>query len=119
MLHNLRWLFLGSPLPKQQENLERLDNPRALAIFSPDALSSIAYANQEIFLGLVVAGSAALGFSFPIALAVVVLLVILSLSYYQIIQGYPIGGGSFIVASENLGTYFGLVAAAALLLDYL
>jgi len=119
MLPRLRWLFLGSPLPTQQEALERLDKPRALAFFSPDALSSVAYANQEIYLGLVAAGSVALGFSFPIALAIVGLLVILSSSYYQTIQGYPSGGGSYIVASENLGTSFGLVAAAALMLDYL
>ena len=119
MLHRLRWLILGSPLPTHQEHLERLDNPRALAVFSPDALSSIAYSNQEIFLGLVVAGSAGLVFSFPISIAIAGLLVILSLSYYQTIYGYPSGGGSYIVARENLGTFFGLLAAAALLLDYL
>lgn len=119
MLNRLRWFLLGSPLPTQQEHLERLDKIRALAVFSPDALSSIAYANQEIFLGLVVAGSAALTLSFPISLAIVGLLVILSLSYYQTIQGYPTGGGSYVVARENLGTSFGLVAGAALLLDYL
>jgi len=119
MLHRLRVLLLGSPLPTQQEQLERLDKFRALAVFSPDALSSIAYANQEIFLGLVVAGSAALTLSFPISLAIVGLLVILTLSYYQTIQGYPSGGGSYIVARENLGTFFGLLGGAALLLDYL
>ncbi len=119
MLHRLRWMLLGTPLPTQQENTERLDKVRALAVFSPDALSSIAYANQEIYLGLVVAGSAALAYSFPISLAIVGLLVILSLSYFQTIQGYPSGGGSYIVASENLGTIYGLVAAGALLLDYL
>ena len=119
MMQRLRWLLLGSPLPTQQEHLERLDNKRALAVFSPDALSSIAYSNQEIFLGLVVAGSAGLVFSFPISIAIAGLLVILSLSYYQTIHGYPSGGGSYIVARENLGTYFGLFAAAALMLDYL
>ncbi len=119
MLHRLRWLLLGTPLSTEQENFERLNNPRALAVFSPDALSSIAYANQEIFLGLAIAGNLALGLSFPIALAIVGLLVILSLSYYQTIQGYPTGGGSYIVARENLGTNYGLIAAAALLLDYL
>lgn len=118
-MHRLRWLLLGSPLPTQHEHLKRLDNKRALAVFSPDALSSIAYSNQEIFLGLVVAGSAGLAFSFPISLAIAGLLVILSLSYYQTIHGYPSGGGSYVVARENLGTFFGLLAAAALLLDYL
>lgn len=119
MLQRIRWWLLGSPLPTQQEYLEKLDNPRALAVFSPDALSSIAYANQEIYLGLAIAGSAALAYSFPISLVIVGLLVILSLSYYQTIQGYPTGGGSYIVARENLSTFFGLVAGAALLLDYL
>ena len=119
MLHRIRWILFGSPLPTQQEQNERLDNFKALAVFSPDALSSIAYANQEIYLGLVVAGSAALLLSFPIALAITGLLIILSLSYYQTIHGYPSGGGSYIVAKENLGVYFGLIAGAALLLDYL
>jgi amino acid transporter len=119
MLHRLRRWLLGSPLPTQQEHTARLDIPRALAVFSPDALSSIAYANQEIYMGLAIAGSAALAYSFPISLAIVGLLVILSLSYYQTIQGYPTGGGSYIVARENLGETFGLVAGAALLLDYL
>lgn len=119
MFHRLRWLLLGAPLPTGQEQSRRLDNIRALAVFSPDALSSIAYANQEIYLGLAIAGSAALSYSFPIALAIAGLLVILSLSYFQTIHGYPSGGGSYIVARENLGTFFGLTAGAALLLDYL
>lgn len=119
MFQRIRWWLIGSPLPTQQEHLERLDNPRALAIFSPDALSSIAYANQEIYIGLAVAGSAALGYSFSIALVIVGLLIILSLSYYQTIRGYPSGGGSYIVARENLSTFLGLIAGAALLLDYL
>ncbi|UCD98377.1 MAG: APC family permease [Chloroflexota bacterium] len=119
MFQRLRWLIFGSPVPTYHEHLKRLDNPRALAVFSPDALSSIAYSNQEIFLGLAIAGGTALSLSFPIAIAIAGLLVILSLSYYQTIQGYPTGGGSYIVAKTNLGTYFGLVAAAALLIDYL
>jgi amino acid transporter len=97
----------------------RLNKVRALAAFSPDALSSIAYANQEIYLGLVVAGSAALSLALPIGLAITGLLVIVALSYYQTIHGYPSGGGSYVVARENLGTLPGLVAAAALLVDYL
>jgi amino acid transporter len=96
-----------------------LNKARALAAFSPDALSSIAYANQEIYLGLVVAGSAGLALAWPIALAIAGLLVIVALSYYQTIQGYPSGGGSYIVAHENLGTFAGLIAAAALLIDYI
>ena len=96
-----------------------MNKVRALAAFSPDALSSIAYANQEIYLGLVVAGSAGLSLAWPVGLTISGLLVIVALSYFQTIHGYPSGGGSYVVARENLGTLPGLVAAAALLIDYL
>jgi amino acid transporter len=119
MLNKIKYSLIGSPLSTQQVAHRRLNKIRALAAFSPDALSSLAYANQEIYLGLVVAGSAGLALSLPIALAITALLVILALSYFQTIHGYPSGGGSYIVARENLGTVPGLVAAAALLLDYL
>jgi amino acid transporter len=119
MLNKIKYWLIGSPLTTQQFAHRRLNKIRALAAFSPDALSSIAYANQEIFLGLVVAGSAGLALSIPIALAITALLVILALSYFQTVHGYPSGGGSYIVARANLGTLPGLVAAAALLLDYL
>lgn len=119
MLTRLKNVLIGSPLPTQQLGEKRLNKIRALAAFSPDALSSIAYANQEIYLGLVVAGSAGLGLAWPIGLAITILLVMVALSYFQTIQGYPSGGGSYIVARENLGTLPGLVAAAALLIDYL
>jgi amino acid transporter len=92
---------------------------RALAAFSPDALSSIAYANQEIYLGLVLAGSAGLGLAWPIGLTIVGVLFIVAISYFQTIHAYPSGGGSYIVARSNLGTVLGLVAAAALLIDYI
>ena len=118
MLHRLRDLFLGSPLPTYELADNRLNKIRALAAFSPDALSSIAYANQEIYLGLIIAGTAGLSLAFPIGLAIVSLLVIVAFSYSQTIAGYPSGGGSYIVARENLGTIPGLVAAAALLIDY-
>ena len=114
----LRAALLGSPLPTRMMKEERLDKIRALAALSPDALSSITYANQEIYLGLVVAGTAALSLSIPIAIAITALLVILTLSYSQTIQAYPTGGGSYTVASENLGKLPGLTAAAALLIDY-
>jgi amino acid transporter len=119
MLSRVKHLLLGSPLPTQQLAHERLNKTRALAAFSPDALSSIAYANQEIYLGLIVAGSAGLALSLPIGLAITGLLTLVALSYFQTIHGYPSGGGSYIVARENLGTLPGLVAAAALLMDYL
>lgn len=111
------WL-IGSPLPTQQATEERLNKTRALAAFSPDALASIAYANQEIFLGLVAAGAAGLIYSLPIALVIAGLLGIVGLSYFQTIHAYPNGGGSYTVARENLGILPGLVAAGALLIDY-
>src|SRR5512136_290546 len=118
MLDNLRHFFIGLPLPTQRLASERLNKVRALAAFSPDALSSIAYANQEIFLGLVVAGAIGLHYAWPIGIAITVLLGVLALSYYQTIHAYPSGGGSYTVARENLGALPGLIAAAALLIDY-
>jgi amino acid transporter len=119
MLDKLKYFLIGAPLPSQMMAEKRLNKVRALAAFSPDALSSLAYANQEIFLGLVIAGSAGLSLQFPIALAITILLCVVALSYAQTIRGYPSGGGSYIVARENLGTYPGLVAGGALLLDYI
>ena len=117
-MQTLRDLLTGPPLPTREIETERLNKIRALAAFSPDALSSIAYANQEIYLGLVVAGAAGLAYSWPIALVIVGLLAILTLSYSQTIPTYPSGGGSYTVAHENLGSTLGLIAAAALLIDY-
>src|SRR5512145_1334874 len=118
MLHHLHHWLIGSPLPTKMLHGERLDRVRALAILSPDALSSIAYANQEIYLGLLVAGAAGLSMSIEIALAVAILLGILAISYMQTIGAYPTGGGSYVVARENLGQGIGLIAAAALMIDY-
>lgn len=118
MLNAIRHLLIGSPLPTRQLGERRLSGARALAAFSPDALSSIAYANQEIFLGLVVAGSAGLALSWPVSLAIAALLVLVAISYFQTIHAYPSGGGSYVVARENLGLRAGLLAAAALLVDY-
>lgn len=117
-MNHLRELLVGSPLPTHQLSGERLNRVRALAAFSPDALSSIAYANQEIYLGLVVAGAAGLVYSWRIGLAIALLLAIVAFSYRQTIHEYPSGGGSYVVARENLGALAGLVAAAALLIDY-
>lgn len=119
MLDHLWHLIVGSPLPTQSLSGERLNKIRALAAFSPDALSSIAYANQEIYLGLALAGSAGLALAWPIGLAITGLLLIVALSYFQTIHGYPSGGGSYVVARENLGTIPGLIAAAALIVDYI
>ena len=119
MLTRLKDLLIGPPLPTQALHDKKLNKIRALAAFSPDALSSIAYANQEIYLGLVVAGSAGLVLAWPIGLAITGLLVIVALSYYQTIHAYPSGGGSYVVARDNLGAIPGLVAGAALLIGYL
>jgi amino acid transporter len=119
MFNKLRYWLIGPPLQTQEMGEKRLNKIRALAAFSPDALSSIAYANQEIYLGLVVAGSAGLLLSWPVGIAITVLLTIVALSYFQTIHGYPSGGGSYVVARENLGTLAGLIAASALLIDYL
>lgn len=119
MFNRLKDFLIGPPLPTRQLGEKKLNKIRALAAFSPDALSSIAYANQEIYLGLVVAGSAGLGLAWPIGLAITGLLVIVAISYYQTIHGYPSGGGSYVVARDNLGTKMGLIAGSALLIDYL
>ncbi len=112
-----RWL-LGRPLATAQASHERLSNPVALAIFSSDPLSSVAYATEEILLVLVLAGTVALHYSIGISLVIVGLVAILTASYRQTIYAYPSGGGAFVVAKSNLGEAPGLVAAAALLIDY-
>ena len=119
MLKKFRSTLIGSPFLSDKSGDKRLNKIQAMAAFSPDALSSIAYANQEIFLGLAVAGSNGLSLQFPIALAIGVLLAIVALSYAQTIHGYPSGGGSYVVARENLGILPGLVAGGALILDYI
>lgn len=118
MLSHLKDLIIGPVLPTQASSQQQLNKIRALAAFSPDALSSIAYANQEIYLGLVVAGSAGLAYAWPIGLTIAGLLVVVALSYYQTIHAYPSGGGSYIVARANLGIIPGLIAGASLLIDY-
>ncbi len=115
---SLRRLLLGDPLATSQAIHERLTKAKALAVFSSDALSSVAYATEEILLALVLAGTAAAGLVWPIALVIAALLAIVATSYYQTIHAYPSGGGSYIVSHDNLGELPGLVAAAALLTDY-
>lgn len=115
----LRDLLIGKPLPTSQLVEKKLNKIRALAAFSPDALSSIAYANQEIYLGLIVAGSIGLGLLTKIGLAITFLLFVVAISYHQTIHAYPSGGGSYTVAKANLGTLPGLAAASALIVDYI
>ena len=117
-LYRLKRLFVGTPLPTAQQRHERLGKATALAVFASDALSSVAYATEEILLVLILAGSAALSYSLPIAIAIAILIAIVVSSYRQTIRAYPQGGGAYIVSKDNLGTFAGLVAGAALLIDY-
>ena len=117
-LHNLKRLFVGTPLPTAQSRHERLGKATALATFASDALSSVAYATEEILLVLIMAGSVALSYSLPIGIAIALLIAIVVSSYRQTILAYPKGGGAYIVSKDNLGVLPGLIAAAALLIDY-
>jgi len=114
----LKRMLVGPPMPLAQARHERLRKRVALAVFSSDALSSVAYATEEILLIAVLAGTAALHLSVPISIAITALLAIVAISYQQTIYAYPSGGGSYIVARANLGPVAGLIAAAALLVDY-
>ncbi|HJV57900.1 MAG TPA: amino acid permease, partial [Methylomirabilota bacterium] len=110
----LKRLVVGAPMSLAQARHERLSKTVALAVFSSDAMSSVAYATEEILLILVLAGTAAAHLTVPIALAITGLLMVVSVSYQQTIHAYPSGGGSYIVSRANLGPGPGLVAAAAL-----
>ena len=132
-MQSLRRILLGRRLSSDETQHTKISNPIALAVFSSDALSSVAYATQEIMASLSgsllhLAGGAALagaaghaifGWSIPVALGIVGLLVILAFSYRQTILAYPGGGGAYIVAKENLGDVAALTAGASLLLDYI
>ena len=112
-----RWL-VGDPLKTAQAGDERLSKILALAIFSSNAISSVAYATEEILLVLILAGTAAIAWSIPVSFAILFLVVVLTISYRQIIYEYPEGGGAYIVARNNLGKLPALIAAAALMIDY-
>jgi amino acid transporter len=112
-----RWL-VGDPIKTAQAAHERLSKRLALAIFSSNSISSVAYATEEILLVLILAGTAALAWSIPVSLAILFLVIVLTISYRQIIYEYPQGGGAYIVARSNLGEMPALIAAAALMIDY-
>ncbi len=112
----LKHFLIGKPIPTSQESHERLTKFKGLAVFGSDNISSSAYASEEIMRVLALAGALAL--TMPITLAIIVVLAVVVISYQQTIRSYPTGGGSYIVASANLGVFPGLVAAAALLTDY-
>jgi amino acid transporter len=117
-LNSLKKVLVGSPLATAQARHERLSKTAALAVFSSDALSSVAYATEEILLILVLAGTATLHYSIPIGFAIAALIAVVVSSYRQTIFAYPQGGGSYIVTKDNLGTLPGLISGAALLIDY-
>lgn len=117
-LNSLKKVLVGSPLATAQARHERLSKTAALAVFSSDALSSVAYATEEILLILVLAGTTALHYSIPIGFAIAALIAVVVSSYRQTIFAYPQGGGSYIVTKDNLGTLPGLISGAALLIDY-
>jgi amino acid transporter len=116
----LKRILVGRPLATTEQEHQRLTKKIALAVFSSDAISSTAYATEEILLVLVpYAGMAALGYLIPISLVVVFLLALVAFSYRQTIFAYPNGGGSYVVSRENLGVTPSLVAGASLLVDYI
>jgi amino acid transporter len=117
-LTRVRGVVFGRPLSSEEEVTERLSNPKALAIFSSDAISSSAYATEEILRVLVLAGAAALFMSIYVSMAIAGLLAVVAVSYRQVCRAYPNGGGAYVVARTNLAPIFGLIAAAALLIDY-
>jgi len=117
----IKRFFIGKPIPSSEDQHQRLSKKIALPVFASDAISSTAYATEEIlivFLSLGAVGMAAYSMLVPISLIVIALLTIVVISYRQTIFAYPSGGGSYIVSKENLGEYPGLVAGASLLIDY-
>src|SRR5258705_7100119 len=114
-------IITGRPLRTDDLPHQTVSKRVGLAVFASDALSSTAYATEEILVHLALAGTGAaiLGISLPIAIAIAVLLIIVTVSYRQTIYAYPSGGGAYIVARENLGEWAALFAGAALLTDYI
>jgi amino acid transporter len=120
LIAKVRGIFLGRPLASEEEIGERLTKTKALAIFSSDAISSSAYATEEVILAFILGGAAlaALQWSIPVAVAIAGLLAIVAFSYRQVCIAYPSGGGSYSVSKRNFGRIASLVAASALLIDY-
>jgi amino acid transporter len=115
---DVRGVLFGRPLASEEELGERLSKTKALAIFSSDAISSSAYATEEILRVLILGGAAALAFGIEISIAISILLVAVAISYRQICIAYPTGGGSYTVSRRNIGRTVSLIAASALLIDY-
>ena len=117
-LRRLRTILIGRPIHSELEENERLSKTKALAIFSSDNISSSAYATEEMMRILVLAGIGAISFTMPLTITICVVLAIVATSYWQTIRAYPNGASSYLVASDNLGSTAGLIAGAALLIDY-
>lgn len=118
-LRRLRRTLIGAPIRSEHEGHERLANWKALSVFGSDNISSSAYATEEIMRVLLLAGTASLSLTVPLALAIVALLAIVVTSYQQTIRAYPKGGGSYIVSSDNLGVIAGLVAGCSIQVGYI
>ena len=114
----IKRLLVGKPIATKHAHHERLTKLFGLPIFASDALSSVAYATEECLRILVLGGIAALFLLTPISIALATLLVLVGFSYYQTIQAYPKGGGTYLVSTQNLGSVAGRIAGAALLIDY-
>ena len=118
----LKRIVIGAPIATSEDSHQRLSKKVALPVFASDAISSTAYATQEIlivFLSLAAVGTAAYSRLVPISLMVIGLLAIVVFSYRQTIYAYPTGGGSYVVSRENLGKYPSLVAGGSMLTDYI
>src|SRR5437764_2609609 len=110
MFSSLKRYLVGNPISTEESHHERLSKKTALAVFSSDALSSVAYSTEAILLVFVAVGALAyVDYLVPIVIGIVILLAILTLSYRQTIHAYPSGGGAYIVAKDNLGTMPGLI----------
>jgi len=114
----LKRLIVGRPIPSHLAHHERLSRFTGLAVLSSDPLSSVAYATEEVLRVLILVGPATLSLANPIAFVIATILAIVVFSYRQTIHAYPSGGGAYIVARENLGELPSLIAAGALLIDY-
>lgn len=117
-ISQVKRFLLGAPLNTQLMHEEKIPKWKGLAVLSSDALSSVAYATEEILIPLAAFSAVAVSYTVPIALCIVLLLLIVAMSYRQTIQTYQNGGGAYVVSKENLGVHFGLIAGAALMIDY-
>jgi amino acid transporter len=117
-LRGIRTFLIGRPISSEREEHERLTKLKALAIFSSDNISSSAYATEEMMRILVIAGLGAISLTMPLTIVICIVLAIVATSYWQTIRAYPNGASSYLVSTDNLGSTAGLVAGAALLIDY-